>query len=78
MLPALAPMAASAAAEWPFLTEDAANLSEGRSSLSLGVGRQRDARFYAGVLGWQWGHWRCDGTLRSGIHDCESRANWRG
>ncbi|MDF1553973.1 MAG: hypothetical protein P1P84_12965 [Deferrisomatales bacterium] len=36
-----------------------------------GVERQRDARLYAGVLGWQWEHWRLDGTLRYGVHDWE-------
>jgi len=34
-----------------------------------GRDRQRDGRLYAGVLGWQWGAWRLDGTLRYGIHD---------
>lgn len=34
-----------------------------------GVKRQRDARLYAGVLGWQWGNWRLDGSLRAGVHD---------
>ena len=36
-----------------------------------GIDRPRDSRYYAGVLGWQWGHWRLDGTARYGVHDWE-------